>query len=102
MPQSRAHARQQFPGAEGLGYIIVRSQLEQQNLVRDVAGCAQHNDRQSRSLGLYLLAQIAAGKFGQAQVENNNGRGGGLKALQRRLPVGLNLNRVSLGFEQPL
>ena len=52
--QKRLHAGNQLAHGEGLGDVIVRAQLEAENLVHFVALGGQHDDRNIRGGGLAL------------------------------------------------
>ncbi len=95
------HAGQQFARAERLGDIVVGAQLEQQNLVGDVAGSAEHDDGQSRRQRLDLFTHVAAGNLGQTQIQNDGGRRGRLETVERRSAIGLGFDGVPLGFKKP-
>src|SRR5271166_461624 len=102
MPQRCAHAGQQLARTERLSYVIIRSQLEQQNLVGNVAGGAENDDRQSGGQRLDLFAQVAPGKLRQTQVKNNNCGRRCLKAIERSFSIPLHFDGVAFGFEQTL
>src|SRR5450755_1895429 len=46
MAEGGTYASQQFARAERLGHIVIGTQLKQQDFVGDVAGGAEHDDRQ--------------------------------------------------------
>src|SRR5579871_4213811 len=102
MPQGGAHAGQQLARAERLGHVIVGPEFEQENLVGNIAGGAEHEDGQAWRLRLDLFAKVTSRKLRQTQVEDDDGGLRNQKAFQRRLSIPLNFDCVTFRLKQAL
>src|SRR5690242_13699928 len=69
--QQRPDPCQQLARAEGLDYVIVGADLEQQYLIHLIAHRAQHDDRRLDLRRSKLLADIHATHAGQAQINQH-------------------------------
>ena len=92
--------RQQLPRAEGFRDVVIRPKLEQENLVGNVALCAQYNHGQCRRLLLDLAADFAARHFRQAEIQDHGRRCGRAEGLQTGLPIGFDFDCEFFGLEQ--
>jgi hypothetical protein len=96
------HACQQLSRAEGLGDVVVGSDLEQQNFVGHIRDRAQDDDGGRRGDALEDAADVSAGHAGQHQVEHHRGRPEGVHGGDAVGPIAGYMHRVSLGLELPL
>jgi hypothetical protein len=73
-------------GAEGLGHVVVRTELEPDDPVRLIRACGQHDDRHRR-LPAQRPCHVEAVETGQPQVEDHEIGMPGARLAQRRRAV---------------
>ena len=98
--QDGADARNQLARVEGLGQVIVSTQLQPDNLVDVVVARGEHEDGQVAA-GAQLTADLPSIKAGQHQVEHDQVRRPRQQLLQRDLAVGgaVDLEALALQIE---
>ena len=91
------HTRQQFAGAEGLGDVIVRAQLQTVNPVAFTCQCGQkdHRDHAEGGIGAQTAAQIQPISTGHHDVQQEERRDGQLCRRQHLTGVCKRLHGVA-------
>ena len=84
----RPYSGQQFTRAERLGDIIVGPQLQQQNLIQNIAGRTQHQDWNIRGFLFDFATNVLTRFSRQTQVQNDQSRSIGAKSLHRHRSIG--------------
>src|SRR5215472_105542 len=98
----RSDSSKKLLRAERLGYVVVSSQFQQQNLIGNVRCRTQNDDGQARVLALDFATNVFSRQGRQSKIENDGCRGCRSEGLQRRLAVGPQVNLVAFWFKQPL
>ncbi len=94
-----AHSSQQLAGAERFGDVIIRTQLEEKDLLADFGGGAEDDDGGGGGFLLNLAANVAAVHSGEAEVQHDEIGDEGGKTIEGFRAIGGNANGVILGFE---
>jgi hypothetical protein len=84
--QDRFDSRNQFPGGERFGHVVVSPQFESEHLFGLLRPGGQHDDRDAGVpvIGFEILAYLEAVRIGQHEVENDEVGGFGVeKAVER-------------------
>ena len=97
-PQDGTDARRQLPQAERLRDVVVRAELQPDDLVDLGVPRRQHHDRDA-GFGPDLARHLEPGQLGQHQVEQHEVRLIALEALERGAAVGRLDDAESVGLQ---
>ncbi len=98
VPQSRAHAGEQFVHPERLCQIIVGTEIERLNFSGLITAARQHHDRNAVVAPADHAQQFMALDIGKAEIENDEGRILD-QQFERGLAVGGFQDLVALGAQ---